>query len=89
MTTVPAAVPPPRQEPATPPQSAAAGQDHRMVPVLQASGSAVSSPPQPVVPRSAPTTPTSGTRATPAATLPLTLRRAPSLSEKSRMTSVN
>ena len=48
-------------------------------PVLQALGSAASYQPPPAGPAPTPTLPTSGTRATPAATLPLTLERVPSL----------
>ena len=58
-------------------------------PVLQVSECAASYQPPPAGPALTPTPRTSGTRATPAATLPLTLERVPSLSEKSRMTSVN
>ena len=57
--------------------------------VLQASVSAVLYRPRRAAPPSPPTRRTSGTRATPAATLPPTLRPAPSLSEKSPQTSVS
>ena len=57
--------------------------------VLQASVSAVLYRPRRAAPLPTPTRRTSGTRATPAATLPPTLRPAPSLSEKSPQTSVS
>ena len=60
-----------------------------MVTVLQGSVYVASSTPQHVAPPSPPTPPTSGTRDTPAATLPPVLPPAPTLSRKCRMTSVS
>ena len=89
MTNVPAAVPPPRQGHVWPPRSAPASQGLPVVPVLRASESAVLYPPPPVGPRCQLTSPTSGTQATPAATLQPVLELVPSLSTRPLMMSVN
>ena len=89
MTTARAALTPARQGPATAPRSAPAGVGRPVAPVLQASGSAVWSPPPPVGPRSPQTSPTSGTRATPAATLQRALELVPSPSTRPLRISVS
>ena len=78
MMSVRAAAPPRPPGPATPPRSAPADQGQPVDPALQGLESAVWSPPPPVAPRSPPTTPTSGTRAIPAATPPPALELVPS-----------
>ena len=89
MTSVPAAAPPPQPGPATPPESAPAGQGRPAGPVLLGSGCAVWSPPPPVAPQYPPTSPTSGTRASPAATLPPALGLVPSPSTRPLRISVS
>ena len=75
MRNAPAAAPPPPSGPVTAPRSAAPSRARPTVPALPGSECAVSYPPPPVALRSPPTTPTSGTRATPAATRQPALER--------------